>query len=494
MRIPRFLPLAAAVHCVSAAYTLPPALQAAQDSANGTVAIPSILTDTSKIIETVGVINQKAGAPSDGTLPGLPQAPTVLTALDGEITVSKVPDANSTTDAPHGAGRRGVSDYKLVFYGTATHDAAVEGTAYLTFNVVTNSSYSMGLAECLTFCDRTTGCVFVNLYYEFNNPLLDFGFSEKSNLKCVLYADVHTSSEKTNYGGQQLSPPPAPPTFIEYSSGYASIMVSEPAVPEGYELVFGPSSAANIASGYMGFALLDRYDPSACAKLCNQREPDPDSGACKYFNIWRALVSGVPTTYTCALYSVPTDASTATNLGQGPLAVTFSRGYARISHIPDGGFEAFACVHDDDFCFAEQVPGWIGTSPSGGQYDATVFHYAPYAHKGAGVGLLGCAMGSDHQSGTLRPAGALAGLLPGRAYVVQLFHSSTYSGAELERPAFVELVWNGVLAGSVRVGFSPWTYFEFNVIAVGGGNDTLLLTGGKAPAYDFIDDIYLFLV
>ncbi|KAJ7696584.1 hypothetical protein B0H17DRAFT_929566, partial [Mycena rosella] len=89
--------------------------------------------------------------------------------------------------------------------------------------------------------------------------------------------------------------------------------------PEGYELVFGPISAANDAPGYMGFALLDKYDPSVCAKLCNQREPDAVGGACKFFNIWRGLVKQARTTYTCAMYSVPTNASTAVNAGQGPL-------------------------------------------------------------------------------------------------------------------------------------------------------------------------------
>jgi hypothetical protein len=192
-----------------------------------------------------------------------------------------------------------------------------------------------------------------------------------------------------------------------------------------------------------------------------------------------------------AQYSAPTNASTAVNTGQGELAVTLSRGYARTSHVADGGFEAFACPDGGDFCFAETAPGWTGASPRGGRYDATIFHYAPYAHEGAGVGLLGCAFGSDGQSGTLRAG--LAGLRAGRAYVVQLFHASTYSGAELEGAAFVEVLWNGVLVGSVRVGFSPWTYFEFPVIAAGGGNDTLMFVGGTAPAYDFIDDVYLFL-
>jgi hypothetical protein len=45
---------------------------------------------------------------------------------------------------------------------------------------------------------------FVNLYYEFWNPLYDFTFSEKSNLVCAAYKAVEPASKKTGYGGQTL--------------------------------------------------------------------------------------------------------------------------------------------------------------------------------------------------------------------------------------------------------------------------------------------------
>ncbi|KAJ7043695.1 hypothetical protein C8F04DRAFT_727388 [Mycena alexandri] len=490
----RLLVLSAAILCVSAQYTLAPALQAAQEFSNNPTAgdaPPTTnaqnLTDVATIIRTVTLVDQKSGAPADDTPPGLPQAPTMLTALDGEIIVSAVDGLNSTDTGP---GRRSASDYGLVFNGTEANDAAIQGTAYLTYTLVSNNSAAQGLDECLDFCDNTPGCVFVNIYYEFNNELLDFVFPQKSNLRCVAYGDVHTASEKAN---QQLSPLPSEATNIQHSSGYTSAL-KEPAVPEGYELVFGPISAANNAPGYMGFAFLSKYNPSACAKLCNERGPDASGGACKYFNIWRALVYGLPTTYICAMYSATTDASTALNTGQGPLSVTRSRGYARISYIADGGFEAYSCPDGGDFCFAETAPGWNGTSAPGGYFDATVFHYASYAHTGAGVALLGCAFGSDGQMGTLTTTGPLRGLKRGRMYAVQFFYSSTYSGAELEKNAFVEVWWNGALVGSVPVGFSPWTYFAVSVVAVGGGYDVLQLKGGEAPAYSFIDDVYLFLL
>jgi len=89
--------------------------------------------------------------------------------------------------------------------------------------------------------------VFANLYYEFNNDALDH--HETSNLKCAVYADVHTAAEKTNLGGQQLEPPPAGLTYIQQSSGYSAKTLVDPADPEGYELVFGPTNGANNAPG-----------------------------------------------------------------------------------------------------------------------------------------------------------------------------------------------------------------------------------------------------
>jgi hypothetical protein len=48
--------------------------------------------------------------------------------------------------------------------------------------------------------------VFVNVFYEFNNFLLDFVFGEKSNLKCAAYGDIHNATEKLNFGGQPSYP------------------------------------------------------------------------------------------------------------------------------------------------------------------------------------------------------------------------------------------------------------------------------------------------
>lgn len=95
--------------------------------------------------------------------------------------------------------------------------------------------------------------VFANLYYEYNNPGLDWVFSQGSNLKCAVYGDVHTAVEKTNFGNQQLEPAPAPLVYIQNSSGYSSKSLVDPATPEGYNLVFGPVDGANNAPGVCSY-------------------------------------------------------------------------------------------------------------------------------------------------------------------------------------------------------------------------------------------------
>ncbi|KAG6865898.1 hypothetical protein C0991_010731 [Blastosporella zonata] len=301
-------------------------------------------TDTAHIADTLGRVSQKGG-PAPDELPNSPVPNTVVTALDGKLsTVAIAPAARSVwsrrSDSlkPRASNhvnfwaKRTNSGYSQVFDGTGTQpqdrDGSIEGTAYLTYTVVSNATYNVD--DCLAASRaKSRITVFANLYYEYNNDLLDHVFSEKSNLKCALYADIHTAAEKTNLGGQQSEPAPAGLTYIQQSSGWAAKSLADPDCPDGYELVYGPTDGANNAPGYMGFAFIDKYDVNACATLCDNRDPDPQGGHCKFFNIWRAVVNGQPTTYTCSMYFFPADSSTAVNYGQGDLKVTWSRGYRK---------------------------------------------------------------------------------------------------------------------------------------------------------------------
>ncbi|KAJ7676729.1 hypothetical protein DFH06DRAFT_1266209 [Mycena polygramma] len=479
--------LALVALALSANALVPPGQQGRPNpaiSANVTPQMP----DNALIAQTASEVDQKGGAPFDAS-PNVPVPPTLVTAVDGTLTNSTIASAFNASMANRREIRRSTkrqSGFGNLFEAlpAGQHDASIEGTAYLTYTVVNNATYNV--EACTDWCTTIEGCVFVNLYYEFNNFLLDFVFSEKSNLKCAAYGDIHNVTEKTNFGGQssypQVGNETVPLTFITQSSGWAIISLVDPAPPDGYELVFGPTGGANNAPGYMGFAFIDKYDVDACAELCNGRGADPNGGGCAYFNIWRAVVDGVPTTYTCSMYFLVSDESTAVNTGQGPLVVTFSRGYARKSVLPDGGFEGF--TECSDFCFAASYANWIGITPFGGDFDASIFFFTDYAHTGHGSALLGAAFGDDSLPGTLKPVHPLT-TEKGAAYVVQCFMSSAFSGEQLEEPAKVDILWNGARVGGVS-GFSEYTFVEAPV--VGTGRDLLSFVGGAAPAWTFIDD------
>ncbi|KDR73283.1 hypothetical protein GALMADRAFT_270127 [Galerina marginata CBS 339.88] len=465
---------------------VPPASKGAWFNPAASVDLDSTITDSDTIANTATIVDQKTGASGS---PDQPIPDTAITAVDGQLTAA---GSTSATTSRRSFSRssltsRASSNYETVFSGTGTgpndRDGSIEGTAYLTFTLVSNSTYNVD--DCLAFCDSVELCVFANLYYEFNNDALDH--REKSNLKCAVYADTHTAAEKTNRGGQQLEAPPAGLTFIQQSSGFSSKTLVDPETPEGYELVFGPTNGANNAPGYMGFAFLDRYDVDACAQQCNTRGADGQGGACQFFNIWRAVVNGNPTTYTCSMYFLVADASSAVNTGQGDLKVTFSRGYKRTNFIVDGGFEGF--TECDDFCFDTQSANWIGTSPAGGTLDATIFFFQPFAHNGNAVALLGSATGVDALPGTLTVAKPLA-TKAGKNYQINFFQASSFSPPAQEAAAFIDVVWNGVTVQTFRPGFANFGFFSVNV--VGKGNDVLAFHGGAAPAWSFIDDITVF--
>ncbi|TFK67817.1 hypothetical protein BDN72DRAFT_770244, partial [Pluteus cervinus] len=452
-------------------------------------------TDSDTIASTAQQVDQKTG-PTDSAPPSNDVPPTVVTAVDGDVTaagqsgdsllnVLHDPDSHPDLDTGSTVSKRELSlerrgGYEQVFDGTGTdpsdRDASIQGTAYLTFTRL--DSYDLG--ACEAFCDGIEACVFVNLFYEFNSDT-----TYNPQIKCAAYGDIHTAAEKTNFGGQQLLPSPAGTSYIQQSVGHAADSLAEPSVPDGYTFVFGPTNGANNAPGYMGFAFLDKYDVQACANLCNARGADPTSGVCQYFNIWRAVVNGDPTTYTCSMYYIPSDASTATNNGQGNLQVTYSRGYQRITYVPDGGFEGFgACT---PACTTESDANWIGSSP--GYEDALIFHVPRYARSGSSVALLGSASDIDALPGTYTTANPLA-TVAGEDYWVQFFQWSAWPGSS-EVDAFIDVYWNGVKVLSIHPGLQNWTPYQVQVTAA--GNDVLSFTGGSAPSWDFLDDVSLFL-
>ncbi|KAE9386967.1 hypothetical protein BT96DRAFT_1005580 [Gymnopus androsaceus JB14] len=253
-----------------------PAFQGTPATSSNPPDLNRTTTDTSNIVSTAQQVDRKSGASSDAP-PDQPATNTTITAINGDLVNQTI---LTTTSSRHGLYEisRQNNNYEQFFGGTGTgpndRDASIEGTVYLTYTVFSNATYDVD--DCLDYCDSVAGCVFANLYYKFENLLLDLVFSQGSNLKCAVYADVHSAVEKTNFGGQQLYPAPAPLNYIQQS---------KPAASQGYDKVFGPTGGANNAPGYMGFAFLNQYDVAACATLCDTRGADPVGGACQYFNI-----------------------------------------------------------------------------------------------------------------------------------------------------------------------------------------------------------------
>ncbi|KAF5353002.1 hypothetical protein D9757_014961 [Collybiopsis confluens] len=431
-------------------------------------------TDISLITSAALQVDQKSGAhgTAEDTPPNQPVSNTAVIAVDG-VFVNETASAASRRDLPESQlKRRNAYDFVFGGNGYGKPDAAIQGTAYLTYTLVNNNTYNMD--DCFAYCDSVEQCVFVNLYYEFNNPLLDFVYPEKSNLRCVLYADIHNASEKTYFGGQQLYPAPGPLNSIEDSAGWAVASFEAPPNPPGYEQVFGPSNGATNA----GFAFLDKYDVLACGTLCNERGADAVGGVCQFFNIWRALVNGEPTTYTCSMYYIPTDESTAVDFGQGDLQVSISRGYKRLDVIVDGGFEGYTCDSSNTdpvpFCFTNTYYIWMTAWPLGGFMDAAIVDYAPYARTGHSVGLLGSIYNNQQFIGTLEPDAVLR-TQAGATYMLQFYHSSLYAGEAAEASASMQIIWNGEIVATLSPGFQDWTREQFTVLAQ--GVDALQFTG-----------------
>lgn len=143
----------------------------------------SSTTDSDLIASTAQNVDQTATVDSTAP-PNQPVPETTVTAVDGDVAANATANSRRSLSAPESwiprqnkgnvaLMSRANSDYVQVF-GPATSgpDASIQGTAYLTYKLVSNSTYNVD--QCLSFCTAVPGCVFANLYYEFNNPLYDW--------------------------------------------------------------------------------------------------------------------------------------------------------------------------------------------------------------------------------------------------------------------------------------------------------------------------------
>ena len=146
---------------------VPPGQQGVPYSLNNTLDLSGTATDINAIETTVGEVNQKTGVDVNA-VPNLEVAETNVTAIDGtpvNTTVSSVTDSAPSRRSfqKRGLSRRSKRDtdvYHQVFAGTGpaggfVNDASIEGTAYLTYTVVSNATYNVD--ACLTFCTSIPG-------------------------------------------------------------------------------------------------------------------------------------------------------------------------------------------------------------------------------------------------------------------------------------------------------------------------------------------------
>lgn len=104
-----------------------------------------------------------------------------------------------------------------VYYNKTVGAATIDNDNYLTYGLASS------VEGCLTTCDQTDGCVFVNVYQDhvddYPQDVSDLPESAQKKyapgtLTCALYKACSGADKATNYGGQQ------DPDSIENSDGY----------------------------------------------------------------------------------------------------------------------------------------------------------------------------------------------------------------------------------------------------------------------------------
>lgn len=150
------------MHSAAVTTIVPPFSQGQWNAPSNALTLNGTYTDTSTIASTVNVVDQKTSTTGD-IPPNQPVADTAVTAVDGQVTAAgtnSTASRRSFVTRSEGFAKRSPSDYELVFSGTGTtpndRDASIEGTAYLTYTLVSNATYDVD--DCLAQCDRVETC------------------------------------------------------------------------------------------------------------------------------------------------------------------------------------------------------------------------------------------------------------------------------------------------------------------------------------------------
>ncbi|KAJ7690915.1 hypothetical protein B0H14DRAFT_3175732 [Mycena olivaceomarginata] len=411
---------------------------------------PRLRPTNDLIAQTVGQVDQKTAPPVDAP-PNADVPPTGVTAIDGTITNSTIAEVSAGNSARRrNAGRFGKrqSGFKKIFDGKPADqkDASIEGTAYLTYTVV--PQLDLQRDACLNWAAKIDGCVFVNLYYEFNNDPSSTMSSARS-----------LTSKKTNFGGQAILPSSrqrAGPSDLYHSKQRlrASTASSTPTRLMVMSLSSGLLVVPTTLPGTWASLSIEKYDVDACAALCNGLLPSSPMNPPPSIRPRRPRRDPLPRippqgpahrrrfegyTPPAATYASPP--RTSTGSAPAPLAATST---PRSSSSPTTHTTATALPSSARPSRRQQ--GWHPRARSGTPHDA------------------------------------------GAHYVVQAFVSSAFSGPDLEAAAKIEILWNGQSVAS-KTGFtSGYVFVEASVVAA--GNDKLSFAAALRLRWTFIDDVH----
>lgn len=145
--------------------------------------------------------------------------------------------------------------------------------------------------------------------------------------------------------GPNITSPDTTDAFMSYAPFQS--MAKSASTPAGYVQTFQGLNAASSANSYMGLYTINKYDPSICAKWCDQTtgctafniyiERDPSLNPCRndstdptVWGYWCPNPSSI-TNYKCTMWGSNLDATTAVNQGgwrrDFNVVITGSNGY-----------------------------------------------------------------------------------------------------------------------------------------------------------------------
>ena len=199
-------------------------------------------------------------------------------------------------------------------------------------------------------------------------------------------------------------------------------------------------------------------------------------------------------------YDTVTDASTATNTGQGTLLVTNSRGYSRVSAVQDGSFQDFTCiVTASNGCPFAPSAFWTRVFTVGN--DFILVNNFP-AHSGTSSALFffdsaEAIEGQTDVPSTLAYTPKLK-VVPGAQYLLSFFFTPNSFGPTSGSDTLISVLWNGADVLDVKEPANSdisqsLTFLNAQVVVTATGNDTLVFQNGAAdPHQMYLDDIALF--